>query len=1023
MNFHSPEFLIDRFFIFRRAANIAICLIFAAGLLLGSLEVARAMRLTAGLHQKTQDRGDYKNFIHLVYTDDTLIDVEMFLSPTQYKIIQDSQQSCVHVELAEESLQPDWSMTTNVDRSVLVGIPLDTPVQLELLPSELPETAGDLPPCQEKDQFPGGERSFPPGLAPGEPAVLEVPRRLPSNIKFNSFAIQNNLGSGCLDQICPTVELGTDGFIRSQRVIPVIFHPIIYDAQIHRLLVFHQLRARLRFSHPSSKTPTSLFEIQPAGYEQILHDNLINYDQAKRWRKPGLMPSRAVPASSSSQDIRYKVEIQDEGIYTIDYDHLTQAGVPVSQVDPHTLALTNMGNQVAITLTGDGDAHIETGEQLLFYGEAAHSKYTHTNVYWLSWNNLTTTWMAGIDASPLVSSSQIVTGASHLHIEKNSFYVSNLASGPEQDHWYWDSLTTQANVVSRTYTFTLPQISPDGYTASLEGLLKGYSSDPLHHTRILVNQHPVTEAVWYDQQDFSFSASFPQSHLKTGTNVLTVICGSGASITETVLVNHFNLHFVRLLSGQDGALSFSNIHNGEHNYQVQGFPQGNIEVFDLQDNRSPVILQNTTIFSSPGSSSVTFRNFDTSSEHFLAQVKDARRPPDRFFAITVPDLKDLRNQADYILVSPQALITAAQELINYRASQGLHTMLVTPQDIYNQFSDGLFDPRAIRNFLAYAYSSWTPPAPAYVLLFGDGHYDYLDYLHRGQPQHVPPYLAEVDPWIGETANDNYFVTISGNDPLPDMHLGRLALRTLEEAFAVVERIISYENNPAPWRWNSRSLFIADQADQAGNFPQLSDDAANQLPGGIKVQRVYLGVTHLSPSVARLAILDAFNQGQVLVNYVGHGGVQSWSEADLLTTNEFQFLDNPVQLPFVLPMTCLEGYFVIPSPVDKDYSSLAESITRLPEKGAIASFSPTGFGIASGHDYLNRGIFQAIFDLRQWQVGPASTQAKIFLFSSTPNYHDLLETYLLFGDPALKLRLEQPFTNLFPLLSLERSGAK
>jgi uncharacterized repeat protein (TIGR01451 family) len=103
---------------------------------------------------------------------------------------------------------------------------------------------------------------------------------------------------------------------------------------------------------------------------------------------------------------------------------------------------------------------------------------------------------------------------------------------------------------------------------------------------------------------------------------------------------------------------------------------------------------------------------------------------------------------------------------------------------------------------------------------------------------------------------------------------------------------------------------------------------------------------------------------------------------------------------------MEGFYARPSSIT-DLSSLSEALVRDPSKGAIASFSPTGFGVATGHDLLERGLFQAIFDQYLTQVGPATTQAKFFLYTYTGAYRELIETYNLLGDPAARLPVFRP----------------
>ncbi len=99
------------------------------------------------------------------------------------------------------------------------------------------------------------------------------------------------------------------------------------------------------------------------------------------------------------------------------------------------------------------------------------------------------------------------------------------------------------------------------------------------------------------------------------------------------------------------------------------------------------------------------------------------------------------------------------------------------------------------------------------------------------------------------------------------------------------------------------------------------------------------------------MLSAINSGALIVNYVGHGARHFWADEYLLHNDRAPMLSNTTKLPFFVPMTCLEGYFIWPG-----YPALAETFVRLPTTGAIASWSPTGLGLATGHDYLHRGLY-------------------------------------------------------------------
>jgi hypothetical protein len=115
------------------------------------------------------------------------------------------------------------------------------------------------------------------------------------------------------------------------------------------------------------------------------------------------------------------------------------------------------------------------------------------------------------------------------------------------------------------------------------------------------------------------------------------------------------------------------------------------------------------------------------------------------------------------------------------------------------------------------------------------------------------------------------------------------------------------------------------------------------------------------------------------------------------------------------MTCLDGYFIWPKPAVGDYSSLGELVARLDGAGAVASFSPAGFGVAHGHDYLEQGLFRAIFAPFPTELGLATLRAKLYLNENTTGFSDLIETYILFGDPATRLQVVEPLRLMLPLI--------
>ncbi len=394
----------------------------------------------------------------------------------------------------------------------------------------------------------------------------------------------------------------------------------------------------------------------------------------------------------------------------------------------------------------------------------------------------------------------------------------------------------------------------------------------------------------------------------------------------------------------------------------------------------------------------------------------ARAAPKSIIADSPSDLHNSSNAADLIIISHADFISAIQPLAALRRTEGMRVVVVNVQDVYDEFSAGLIDPVAIRDFLAYAYASWQPPAPLYVLLVGDGHYDFKNYMATNVVNYIPPYLEDVDKFtLKETAADNRFVTFVGADFLPDMHLGRLPVRTAAQATSIVNKLLTYALPPSG-DWVYKTSFVADTPDPAaGDFHDYSDLIAdNDLPAIYWREKLY----YQSGVNTRLAVHDALiagiNQGRLLVSYVGHGAIQHWNS--LLWGFDNASLTNSGKYPFFVPMTCLEGYYIEPN---GSLSALAESFLRASNRGSIGSFSATGLGLASGHDSLERGLFKAFFENHLAEFGPATTQAKLYMMAVTGNgYQDLVDTYVLLGDPTARLPLA-----ILPDLGVSKQGMK
>ncbi len=429
-----------------------------------------------------------------------------------------------------------------------------------------------------------------------------------------------------------------------------------------------------------------------------------------------------------------------------------------------------------------------------------------------------------------------------------------------------------------------------------------------------MNSNPLVDQTWDALTEFSFSVNMPQSQLIEGTNTITVELPRDNGITaDQQLVNWLEIDYTRTYTAESDQLVFDNDDPGLWKFQVNGFSGSAISVFDITNPAAPAQVVGGSVVEAGSLYQLNFEQQTTSAHRYLALLPSGWLAPLAITADTLSTLKQTTNGADYIIISHADFLPALAPLATHRAGQNLRVVVVDVQDVYDEFSGGVFDPRAINGFLKYAYESWATPRPAYVLLVGDGHYDFKDIYGGSGTIFIPPYLGDFDPWIGEAASDNRFVTVSGSDILPDMYIGRLPANSAAETTAMVSKILAYEQNPVQGSWNTQLTFIADNADLGGDFAAYSDGLAAAYTGtgtGYTSDKIHYWINYTTPATAQAAVLNAINQGRLIVNYTGHGSTQYWASEKLLQVSSLTSLNNAAY-PFVVTLTCMEGYFIFP----------------------------------------------------------------------------------------------------------------
>jgi hypothetical protein len=276
--------------------------------------------------------------------------------------------------------------------------------------------------------------------------------------------------------------------------------------------------------------------------------------------------------------------------------------------------------------------------------------------------------------------------------------------------------------------------------------------------------------------------------------------------------------------------------------------------FDVTSPANVDRLVNFAIIDTGGPSPYTL-DFEPESgageRTYLVLTADQVKTPDALVEDVYGDLADPATGADYILIThrdlswddvsgkPHPWLSALTDLRADPLAQGLRVKVVDVEDIFDEFSYGIETPEALLDFLAYAYSSWTPPAPQYVLLVGDSTRNPKNnpdptYGLDTVTTYIPTYLTYTE-HNGESATDEWFVRVSGDDAISDLYIGRLPAKNADEAKDMVNKILAYEGSLNTKTWEKNVLLLADdqrlgpEYKYEASFEIMNNDVAALLP--------------------------------------------------------------------------------------------------------------------------------------------------------------------------------------------------
>lgn len=472
-------------------------------------------------------------------------------------------------------------------------------------------------------------------------------------------------------------------------------------------------------------------------------------------------------------------------------------------------------------------------------------------------------------------------------------------------------------VTSREYTFKSAETEPNSNldirfsAAARSGYRTSFTVD-INGTSLVTSISPVifdpnSNYANLSTNKYSIVAPSTFKSLKVKYNKI-----QGADIGW---LNFIEINLKAKLNYDGTQLSFSRSDaSGNVQYVVEGVNE-QVYAFDVTNHLSPFLINASKVGNTIRFNDVadTLRQYHiASSTNFLPVELEGQVINQNLHGMSTPQM---------LIISPPNLISEAIRLATLHGNiDNLDVAVVQPQSIYNEFSSGVQDISAIRDFIKMLWDRSEPSnLPRYVLLFGDASYDYKNRI-TNNTNLVPTYQSpeSLNP-VNSLSTDDFFVSINDNEggnssDMVDIGIGRLPVTSPEQAKTAVDKIIHYvtDGNLVNGDWRNLIAMVADDGDgnihmtQANSLASMIDttfptyivdkiflDAYEQVstPGGER-----------SPG-ANNAINQRVQKGALIINYTGHGGETGWTHEQVLEVKDVNSWSNYNNLPVFMTATC------------------------------------------------------------------------------------------------------------------------
>ena len=736
----------------------------------------------------------------------------------------------------------------------------------------------------------------------------------------------------------------------------------------------------------------------------------------------------------------YRVTVAKTGVYKVTYNDLSSLGVSLSQLSSDNIAIFGNGGgmlpetnsiprpddllELPIEMHDGGDHSFDAGDYFLFYAEGPHSwslssdQCTHQFNLYASTASYFINVDAGVGQKLRVetedNSAMTPTATASTYTAYGFFEEDKYNFGEGGRLWVGDKFDV---TTARTYTLPLPSspVGPLRLTVAVATTSARVSSFQVKVNNqsigsVSVPLTPTGHFAYFADRTFNITASGGTADVELAYN---------KPVSSSVgFLDYLEWQVdcqLRAGSSQTPFCNFQTVGtDAVTRYTVANFSSGmkvwDVSVINQTRNMAGTLSGGTFAFNAPTS---ILRRFVAFSDNSCYSVTTVGRV----------DNQDLHgtSMVDMVIVVHPDFRSQAERLADFRRSNdGLSVKVVTPQQVYNEFSSGEQDVCAIRDYMRMIYERTAAAQPRYLLLFGRPSYDYRG-IEGDCKLYVPNFQCQSYDAFDEhyKANDDFFGLLDASEgenstgSTIDIAVGRFPVSTASQAKIAVDKTIEYasrsvlgENTPTSnfGDWKNVATFVADDEEGGGHL--IAADAAaiiaDNVNQNLNIEKIYLDayqqVTYSSsaryPEVT-VDINNRMNKGCLLFTYVGHGGKNGWAHERIIELTDISRWANRYNQPWMMTMTCEFGW------CDRSLVSPAE-MAFLNSGGGVSAMITTMRVAFSGANqtYITNWFSNLFRDgvAEPLTIGECNRAAKN---AGTGNYSSFNMIYVL-GDPSMKL---------------------